>query len=194
MKCFFCHEALRDEKMVLFKTERFAVRFDSYPVAKGHLLIFPLRHVERLTDLTPGEWVELRGVMRRAEEALEERFHPDGMNWGVNQGEAAGQTVPHLHIHLIPRYRGDVPDPRGGVRRILPGVGSFRRGSGNPSAYPVPRPLYEYSHRVEVIIQYNNLRETVSEGCQRCVVLAIGEVHGDEEGSLKAQIHLDGCP
>jgi len=63
--------------------------------------------------------------MRRAEEALEERFHPDGMNWGVNQGEAAGQTVPHLHIHLIPRYRGDVPDPRGGVRRILPGGGEF---------------------------------------------------------------------
>jgi len=125
MKCFFCDEALKDEKMLLFKTERFAVRFDSFPVSRGHLLIFPLRHVERLSDLTEEEWAELKEVMRRAEGEVRGRFNPDGINWGVNQGEAAGQTIPHLHIHLIPRYKGDVPDPRGGVRRILPGGGEF---------------------------------------------------------------------
>lgn len=125
MKCFFCSEALQDEERLLFRTERFAVRFDSYPVSEGHLLIFPLRHVERIGDLTEEEWVELREVVRRAEEEVVERYHPDGINWGINQGEAAGQTIPHLHIHLIPRYRGDVPDPKGGVRRILPGGGEF---------------------------------------------------------------------
>jgi len=92
---------------------------DGFPLSPGHTLVVPKRLVATWFDATAEEkfaLVELVDVVKRK---LDERFRPDGYNVGFNAGEAAGQTVPHLHIHVIPRYHGDVPDPRGGVRWII---------------------------------------------------------------------------
>lgn len=93
---------------------------DAFPVSEGHALIIPKRHIVSLFDATPEEITALHILMSRVREHLCSVYHPDGFNIGINDGEAAGQTVMHLHIHLIPRYRGDVADPRGGVRWINP--------------------------------------------------------------------------
>ncbi|HOW76645.1 MAG TPA: HIT family protein [Candidatus Competibacteraceae bacterium] len=101
-------------------TERIRVVRDALPVSLGHTLLIPRRHVASLFGLTMVEWVELGQMLVRARTALLDEFHPDGFNIGINDGPAAGQTLSHLHVHLIPRYRGDQPDPRGGVRWIFP--------------------------------------------------------------------------
>jgi diadenosine tetraphosphate (Ap4A) HIT family hydrolase len=96
------------------------VRRDLYPVSPGHLLIIPRRHVSDWFDL---DITEREAILVLAEEAralLANECSPDGFNIGVNVGEAAGQTVWHAHLHLIPRYSGDVPNPRGGVRALIP--------------------------------------------------------------------------
>jgi len=93
---------------------------DGYPVSKGHTLIIPKRHVKSFFELHAIEKAAILQAMDEAKEALDREFFPDGYNVGINDGEAAGQTVMHLHIHLIPRYKGDIPDPRGGVRWIFP--------------------------------------------------------------------------
>jgi diadenosine tetraphosphate (Ap4A) HIT family hydrolase len=95
-----------------------AVHLDKYPVSPGHLLITPLRHVSSLWDLTEDEYTELFETARRL--AVAQLSAPDGWNIGVNVGAAAGQTVMHAHLHLIPRHVGDVDDPRGGVRWVVP--------------------------------------------------------------------------
>jgi diadenosine tetraphosphate (Ap4A) HIT family hydrolase len=94
--------------------------FDAYPVSRGHALIVPLRPVLSIYELDELLQAELWETVRRIREILAEKFSPDGFNVGINDGRAAGQTVPHAHIHLIPRYRGNVPDPRGGVRWVIP--------------------------------------------------------------------------
>jgi len=86
----------------------------------GHLLIIPYRHIPGLFDATDEEQAALLALVRGAKHLLDGRFHPDGYNVGVNVGAAAGQTVMHLHVHVIPRYTGDVEDPRGGVRGAIP--------------------------------------------------------------------------
>jgi diadenosine tetraphosphate (Ap4A) HIT family hydrolase len=93
---------------------------DAFPVSPGHTLIIPKRHVGSLFDLSVDETQSAFQMLRRAKEGLRSVPGPDGFNVGINDGRAAGQTVSHLHIHLIPRYVGDVPDPRGGVRWIFP--------------------------------------------------------------------------
>ena len=85
----------------------------------GHLLI-PYRHVANFFDATDAEQIALLALVREAKTLLDNQFHPDGYNVGVNVGTAAGQTVMHLHVHLIPRYAGDVEDPRGGVSGAIP--------------------------------------------------------------------------
>ncbi len=111
-----------DAERVLAQDELFAVVLDKYPVTPGHTLIIPRRLVQFLRELTAAElgrlmewasWAE-----RCAENALSPR--PEGFNLGVNDGPAAGQTMPQFHLHVIPRYPGDVPDPRGGVRWVIP--------------------------------------------------------------------------
>jgi diadenosine tetraphosphate (Ap4A) HIT family hydrolase len=87
-------------------------------VNKGHVLIIPRRHVATYFDATPDETNAIASLLAEVKAQLDAAFAPDGYNIGVNVGAAAGQTIFHLHVHLIPRYVGDVPDPRGGVRRI----------------------------------------------------------------------------
>lgn len=98
---------------------------DGYPISPGHSLIIPRRHMASLFEATAEEWLAFRELLHQAETYISEKNGPDGYNLGVNDGEAAGQTVPHLHIHLIPRYEGDSADPRGGVRWVLPDKAAY---------------------------------------------------------------------
>ena len=109
-----------DLEKILIETERCVAFFDRYPVSDGHVLVIPKRVAASLYDLPVDLQAELWETVRRTRERLIERFHPDGFNIGVNDGPAAGQTVPHVHIHVIPRYAGDASDPRGGIRWVLP--------------------------------------------------------------------------
>ncbi|MBC8723118.1 HIT family protein [Paraburkholderia sp. 31.1] len=116
-QCPFCE--LPVGRIVDQNDAGFAVR-DAYPVSPGHTLIISSRHVSSLFELSAAEREQLFSLIDRARGVLDEQYRPDAYNIGINDGAAAGQTVPHLHIHLIPRFRGDQPDPRGGVRWIFP--------------------------------------------------------------------------
>ena len=92
---------------------------DNYPVSLGHSLVIPRRHAPDFFKLTPEEQAAVWDLVQVSQARLATKHHPDGFNVGLNDGEAAGQTVPHPHVHVIPRYKGDVPDPRGGVRWVV---------------------------------------------------------------------------
>jgi diadenosine tetraphosphate (Ap4A) HIT family hydrolase len=117
LTCPFCNPT--EDEIVLANDLRYA-RYARYPASPGHLLLIPFRHVPTLFDATDAEQIALLALIREAKTLLDEQSHPDGYNVGVNVGKAAGQTVMHLHVHLIPRYAGDVADPRGGVRGAIP--------------------------------------------------------------------------
>lgn len=117
LTCPFCNPP--EDEIVLQNNLCYA-RYDRYPVSPGHLLLIPYRHIPTLFDATDAEEIALLALVREAKTLLDGRFHPDGYNVGVNVGKAAGQTVMHLHVHVIPRYEGDVEDPRGGVRGAVP--------------------------------------------------------------------------
>ena len=93
---------------------------DIYPVSKGHMLIIPHREYQDYFQSTLEEFTGLNELLIQAKNYVQEKFSPDGFNVGINCGENAGQTVMHMHIHLIPRYKNDVDDPRGGVRGVIP--------------------------------------------------------------------------
>ena len=115
-ECPFC--TIADESVVLTSEQAFAIH-DGYPVSPGHTLVIPRQHVATLFELPRHEQLALWDLVERVRERLVEEHHPDGFNIGLNDGIAAGQTVPHVHIHVIPRYDGDVPDPRGGIRWVI---------------------------------------------------------------------------
>ena len=115
--CLFC--TLGAGRIVLANELAVVIR-DSFPVSPGHTLIIPKRHVVSFFDVTGDEREAMLALLDSAKLGLDAAFHPDGYNVGINDGEAAGQTLPHLHLHLIPRYAGDSEDPRGGVRWIFP--------------------------------------------------------------------------
>lgn len=115
--CPFCtYDAAR---ITLINDHAFAI-YDGFPLTSGHMLILPKRHIASLFEATTEERNALFDLLAEARELVLEEFNPDGFNIGINDGLAAGQTVMHLHIHLIPRYACDMPDPRGGVRWIFP--------------------------------------------------------------------------
>jgi diadenosine tetraphosphate (Ap4A) HIT family hydrolase len=121
MDCVFCDGAPQNERLAA--SERFIAVADRYPLTYGHALVIPRRHVESLFDLAPDEVAEAYELL--CEVAIRtKQTSSAGWNVGVNIGAAAGQTVAHLHIHLIPRYPGDAADPRGGIRNMLPDVGT----------------------------------------------------------------------
>jgi len=121
MDCIFC----RLNRSILAETKLSLACLDSFPVSKGHTLVIPKRHVVSLWEMTTEEYTDAFALVRQVKDVLQEQFHPQGFNVGVNCGQAAGQTVFHAHIHLIPRYTGDVPNPRGGVRNVIPGKGNY---------------------------------------------------------------------
>ncbi|QNF29960.1 HIT family protein [Metabacillus elymi] len=115
MSCIFCYM-----NEIIFENNLAQAFFDKYPVTKGHLLIIPKRHVENYFDLTSEEKQAIDDLLFKGKKLLDQQLKPDGYNIGINNGEAAGQTIFHVHVHLIPRYRGDMKEPRGGVRGVIP--------------------------------------------------------------------------
>ena len=122
--CPFCSPA-NDE--IVLRNVHCYVRWDRYPVSKGHLLIIPIRHVADFFALADQEHSAVLEMLWQAKLKLESEFHPDGYNVGVNIGQTAGQTVMHVHIHLIPRYVGDMERPEGGVRGVIPEKRLYRK-------------------------------------------------------------------
>lgn len=120
-KCIFCNNT----KKRILENELFYSRWDEFPVSKGHSIVIPKRHIESFFDLSDAEVCGLYNLIKRTKEVIDENYHPDAYNLGINDGEAAGRTIHHLHIHIIPRYKGDVENPRGGVRHTIPGKGDY---------------------------------------------------------------------
>ncbi|MFC1660189.1 HIT family protein [Gemmatimonadota bacterium] len=117
ISCPFC--SLNPDRVFL-RGDRVIAFWDAFPVTDGHALIVPYRHVAGWFDATLEEQVEILRTISLVRERIEARHAPDGYNIGINVGAAGGQTVDHLHVHVIPRYQGDVPDPRGGIRWVIP--------------------------------------------------------------------------
>jgi diadenosine tetraphosphate (Ap4A) HIT family hydrolase len=107
--------------MVMLEDALAYVRFDNNSLARGHVLVVPRRHVASFFDMTADEKAAVLALLDRAKAQIDREFAPDGYNIGVNVGRAGGQTRMHVHVHLIPRYQGDVADPRGGIRCVLAG-------------------------------------------------------------------------
>jgi diadenosine tetraphosphate (Ap4A) HIT family hydrolase len=118
-KCPFCSQL---ETEVIAENELTKAFFDKFPVNTGHVLIIPKRHFADLFEATREEMKALTELLFEVKRSLQDRYNPDGYNVGVNVGAAAGQTIFHLHIHVIPRYHGDVEDPRGGIRKLKPSI------------------------------------------------------------------------
>lgn len=121
MQCPFCHP----EKIIQENELAYAI-YDKYPVSPGHALIITKRHVAEVFDATREEENALWRLVKAVKNEICEKYDPDGWNIGINCGEASGQTIPHLHIHLIPRYKGDMEEPEGGVRGVIPEKRKYR--------------------------------------------------------------------
>lgn len=116
--CPFCNPTA-DRELIVESATVYAI-YDKFPVNSGHALIIPKKHCADYFDLTFKEQSDCIFMLNKVKEVLLKRFNPDGFNIGININETAGQTVPHVHIHLIPRYKGDVENPKGGVRGVIP--------------------------------------------------------------------------
>ena len=121
--CLFC----KDARGVSLTNELAYSARDSYPVSPGHTLVVPRRHVANFFELAPEEINACMALINEERKLLDEAFKPDGYNIGVNIGPAAGQSIFHVHIHIIPRYEGDVENPQGGVRHVIPRRGHYKR-------------------------------------------------------------------
>lgn len=115
--CPFCE--VSDSEIVLNNELCFA-RWDKFPVSDGHALIIPFRHFSNYFDATQREKNAIWSLVEDVKHEIRQEHSPDGYNIGVNIGRAAGQTIPHLHVHIIPRYEGDMDDPKGGIRGVIP--------------------------------------------------------------------------
>jgi len=120
--CYFCQIPQEEkESLRIIASYRLCyVVCDRFPVSPGHLLIIPKKHTENWFTASEEVRQEMMHVLQEMKKRLDEESHPDGYNIGMNCGVVAGQTMMHLHLHLIPRYKGDVDDPRGGVRGVIP--------------------------------------------------------------------------
>jgi diadenosine tetraphosphate (Ap4A) HIT family hydrolase len=113
--CIFC-----DDPAIVISNDLAFAHYDSYPVNPGHCLVITRRHVASYFEATAEEKMAIWKLVDEVKVIIDQEFRPDGYNVGVNIGEAGGQSIPHLHIHVIPRYRGDMENPRGGVRGVIP--------------------------------------------------------------------------
>ena len=113
--CPFCGDPKR-----IIENELAYADYDTYPVSAGHCLIVTRRHIAEYFEATAEEKAAIWELLDAVKPIIDREFEPDGYNVGVNVGSAAGQSIPHLHVHLIPRYAGDVENPQGGVRGVIP--------------------------------------------------------------------------
>ena len=118
-ECLFCKWKEEKDKIIIENELAFA-RYDEFAVSKGHMLFMTKRHIKDFFETTEEERIAIFELMDKAKKLLDEKYNPDGYNIGMNCGEMAGQSVMHIHVHLIPRYKGDVQDPRGGIRGVIP--------------------------------------------------------------------------
>ena len=122
--CLFCG----DPSGVSLQNElAYSARDTYFPVSPGHTMVIPKRHVASFFELTPEEITACMALITEERKVLDEEFNPDGYNIGVNIGPAAGQSILHAHIHIIPRYQGDVENPQGGVRHVIPRNAHYTR-------------------------------------------------------------------
>jgi len=115
--CPFCYVS---QDRIQYEDPYCFVVSDGFPVSNGHSLIISKRHIGSFFESSEEEREALLRAIEQTKIRLDREFSPDAYNIGINDGAEAGQTIPHLHIHLIPRYQGDDPDPRGGIRRVIP--------------------------------------------------------------------------
>ena len=115
MSCIFC-----EIKDYVLENELAYGIFDKFPATKGHMLFIPKRHVANFFDITKEEREAIFDLVEEGKKMLDEKYNPDGCNVGVNVNQSGGQTVFHVHVHLMPRFNGDVIDPTGGVRGAIP--------------------------------------------------------------------------
>jgi diadenosine tetraphosphate (Ap4A) HIT family hydrolase len=120
--CPFC--TFPPERIIACNAHALAVA-DGFPVSPGHTLIVSRRHVPDFFELTEAELLGMIGLLREMRNRLLETHHPSGFNLGANIGAAAGQTIFHVHLHLIPRFAGDIDCPEGGIRNVIPGRGRY---------------------------------------------------------------------
>jgi len=113
--CIFCCN-----RNIVIENELAYADYDTYPVSPGHCLIITRRHVSEYFQATAEEKAAIWALVDEMKVIIDRDYKPDGYNVGVNIGEAGGQSVPHIHIHMIPRYKGDMENPRGGVRGVIP--------------------------------------------------------------------------
>lgn len=119
--CLFCQMANEKTEVIYFaKFEHCYIIKDQFPVSPGHILIIPYEHTENWFTAAEEVRLDIMKALNFAKEQLDNEYHPHGFNIGANCGEVAGQSVMHLHVHLIPRYQGDMEDPKGGVRGVIP--------------------------------------------------------------------------
>ena len=117
MDCVFCD--IIKNKQFRFENDLAVAFFDAMPVSDGHTLIISKRHCRDYFELTKEEMKAIYELSQEVKEYLDKTYHPDGYNVGFNVGEIGGQTVMHCHMHIIPRYKGDIENPRGGIRKII---------------------------------------------------------------------------
>lgn len=123
MKTFF--DIPNFEGKIVSETNHFVIIYDGFPVNQGHILIISKNPVKDYFELSNEAQLDLNNALKKSKEIIEQNNTPDGYNIGMNCGEYAGQTVFHFHCHLIPRYKGDMDDPRGGVRHCVEGKGYY---------------------------------------------------------------------
>lgn len=124
MTCLFC-DKINHIHDLLYENDTVVAFYDQYPVSKGHVLIVPKRHIQTYFDATIAEKKDIDQAIMTLKNRLDLSHQPDGYNIGINNGIASGQSILHLHVHLIPRYVGDTIDPKGGVRGVIPGKQSY---------------------------------------------------------------------
>ncbi len=113
--CFFCTQP--KEKLILEDNVFFSI-YDAAPVSPGHAIVVPKFHIVSFFDMLPDMASDMHAFILKVKEKVDAKYKPHGYNIGINDGRAAGRSIDHLHVHLIPRYNGDVPNPRGGVRNL----------------------------------------------------------------------------
>lgn len=121
--CIFCRPSSK-LKFIAESVYAFAA-YDGFPVSEGHALIITKKHIANYFELTQKEQFHLLLLLNFVQRFLQKEFNPDGFNVGINVDQTAGQSIPHVHIHLIPRYKGDVQNPKGGIRHVIPGKGYY---------------------------------------------------------------------
>ena len=124
MSCIFCEINKTKSRIILENSHALAIS-DQYPVSQGHTLIILKRHVPSIFEASSEEISAIFDLTNQVQKILSKQFKPDGYNVGFNDLKAAGQSIPHCHMHIIPRYQGDVKDPRGGIRGVIPGKQNY---------------------------------------------------------------------